>query len=74
MTISNVSEQNSKASSSHPSGGFVIAVGTSLDRLVEYRAPKISRNRKLIWNSGFFVRGCRIRKTNFSRGATPGAG
>jgi hypothetical protein len=38
------------------------------------RAPKISRNLRLIWNSGFFVRGCRIRKTNFSRDATPAAG
>jgi hypothetical protein len=38
------------------------------------RAPKISRNLRLIWNSGFFVRGCRIRKPNFSRDATPSTG
>jgi hypothetical protein len=31
---------------------------------------KKSRNLRLILNSGFFVRGCRIGKTNFSRDAT----
>jgi hypothetical protein len=50
-------------------------VGRSLWLLVEMsRAKKKSRNPRLIRNSGFFVRGCRIRKPNFRRGATPGIG
>jgi hypothetical protein len=47
------------------------------DRLVVGRnvaRQKKSRNRRLILNFGFFVRGCRIGKTNFSRGATRRAG
>jgi hypothetical protein len=47
------------------------------DRLVAGRnvaRQKNLRNRRLILNFGFFVRGCRIGKTNFSRGATRRAG
>jgi hypothetical protein len=48
--------------------------GRSLKASDRNRAPEISRNRRLIWNSGFFVRGCRIGKTNFRRDATHRAG
>jgi hypothetical protein len=75
MTISNVSEKNPKASTNHPLGWPVI--GKLEDRLVVGRnaaRQKKSRNRRLILNFGFFVRGCRIGKTNFSRSATHRAG
>jgi hypothetical protein len=39
--------------------------GRSLELLVECRAPKISRNLKLMRNFGFFVHGCRISQNEF---------
>jgi hypothetical protein len=49
-------------------------VGRSFKLVVEMSRLKISRNLKLIPDSGFFVRGCRIRKPNPSRDATHRAG
>jgi hypothetical protein len=72
MTISNV--QKKSEAKHRPSIAMARdrRVGRSL-KLVVSRARN-SRNLKVVWNSGFFVRGCRIRKPNFGRDATPGAG
>jgi hypothetical protein len=74
LTISNVSEKiRRQAPAIHWDGPWSTGWKIALSRGSNV-APKISRNLKLISNSGFFVRGCRIRKPNFSRDAMPGAG